>query len=189
MRRTTTIAWSLLILVILASLYRIIPGRPPGFAPQWAIALFCGALVKDRRWALAMPVVSMFISDLLYQLLFQAGYSSIPGFYTGQWENYGLFILLTVMSFRIRQIRFGRIAWACIWLPSVYFLLSNLILWSGWSGTRGLGRPKTPAGLVQCYVDALPFYAMSLLATALFSALLFGSWLLLLKKNERALPA
>ncbi|MEY2835512.1 MAG: hypothetical protein RLZZ557_1174, partial [Bacteroidota bacterium] len=41
--------FSLLMLVLVAAVYRVIPDRPWGFAPQFAMTLFCGATIKDKR--------------------------------------------------------------------------------------------------------------------------------------------
>ena len=68
MKQNKPVIWSLLLLVLVASLYRIIPGRQPGFAPQWAMALFAGAIIKDRKWALIIPVLSLLISDSFYSV-------------------------------------------------------------------------------------------------------------------------
>jgi hypothetical protein len=176
---------SLILLVLVASLYRIIPGRPYGFAPQWAMAIFAGAVIRDKKLAMILPVLSMFFSDMFYQILYSNGLSDIPGFYEGQWQNYILFGLLTFIGFQIRKLNVLNILLASLAAPTVYFILSNLILWAGWSGTRGLGRPKTWTGLMQCYNDALPFYRTSLFATVIFSALLFGSYFLISRNAER----
>jgi hypothetical protein len=37
---------------------------------------------------------------------------------------------------------------------------------------------------MQCYVDGVPFYSNSLLATFIFGAVLFGAYSLLIKKNK-----
>ena len=61
---------SLLLLVLVAAIYRVIPNRPWGFAPQFAMTLFCGAMIKDKKIAFLLPLLSIFISDLLYQVLY-----------------------------------------------------------------------------------------------------------------------
>src|SRR5476649_2264772 len=91
---------SLALMVLVSALYRVMPNRPWGFAPQWAIAIFSGALfVKNKKIAFALPLLSMFISDLLYQVLYINGLTVISGFYGGQWLNYLLFTSLTVYGF------------------------------------------------------------------------------------------
>jgi hypothetical protein len=187
MKHNKTLIWSFILLVLVAAIYRVIPGRPFGFAPQWAMAVFAGAVLKNRKWALAMPVLSMFISDLFYQLLYLGGLTEIPGFYEGQWQNYLLFALLVFVGFAVRKLNVPQIAAASLAAPTVYFLLSNFVVWAGWQGTRGFGRPKTFDGLMMCYADGLPFYRNSLIATLLFSAVLFGSyWVIVGRKSQVA---
>jgi hypothetical protein len=67
------------------------------------MALFGGSVIKDKRWAFALPIFSMFLSDLLYQALYNAGMTTIPGFYAGQFTNYVLFAGITVLGFMIRK--------------------------------------------------------------------------------------
>jgi hypothetical protein len=188
MKLNKTIIWSLVLMVIIASIYRVIPGRPFGFAPQWAMAVFAGAVIKDKKWAFIIPVLSMFISDLLYQLLYINGVSSLPGFYEGQWQNYILFGLLPIVGMAIKKVTLTNVFIASLAAPTVYFILSNFILWAG-TGTRGLGRPKTFNGLLLCYNDALPFYRTSLIATIVFSAILFGSYYLIKRNSLKTVSA
>lgn len=173
-----------MLLVIIAALYRIIPGRPYGFAPQWAMAVFAGAVIKDKKWAFIIPVLSMFISDLLYQVLFIGGLTNVQGFYEGQWQNYILFTLLVFVGFAIKKMNVLQIAAASLAAPSLYFLVSNFLVWESSAVIRGLDRPKTFNGLMLCYSDGIPFYKMSILATLIFSAILFGTYAFI--RNYRA---
>ena len=188
MKLSKTIIWSLIILVLILSLYRVFPNRPYGFAPQWAMAVFAGAIIKDRKWAFIVPVLSMFISDLLYQILYSTGLSTIQGFYEGQWQNYILFALLVFVGMAIKKINVVNVLIASLSAPTIYFILSNFILWAG-TGTRGLGRPKTFDGLLLCYNDAIPFYRTSLYATVIFSAMLFGTYYLIRKSSTKMATA
>lgn len=175
---------SLILTVLLSALYRIMPNRPYGFAPQIAIAIFSGALfVKDKKWAFMMPLLSMFLSDLLYEVLYRNGLSEIQGFYTGQWVNYLLFTGMTVFGFMIRTNKkvAGTLV-AALAAPTAYFLLSNFMVWLGGGG---LLRPKTFAGLLLSYTDGLPFYKNSVIATLVFSAILFGCYYLVKNKTAK----
>ena len=80
MKNNRALLISLALMIFVAALYRIIPGRPWGFAPQIAMALFGGAVIKDRKWAFALPIFSMFLSDCLYEILFRNGLTTIQGF-------------------------------------------------------------------------------------------------------------
>ena len=91
---------SLGLFVLVASIYRILPNRAPGFAPQIAMALFGGAFfMKNKKWAFILPLFSMFLSDALYQVLYINHLSPFEGFYEGQWINYILIASTAVFGF------------------------------------------------------------------------------------------
>lgn len=177
-----------ILLILAASLYRVWPGRPFGFAPQWAMAVFGGAVIKDKRLAAILPLLSIFISDTLYQLLYVNGQSSLSGFYEGQISNYILFGSLVVFGFMIRKkLTWVNIIAASLAAPSAFFLISNFLVWTGGGG---YSRPNTVGGLMQCYGDGVPFYQMSLVATVAFSIAFFGVYFLVQKfsvQNKRQL--
>ena len=183
MKSNKNLIITLIVLVIVASLYRVIP-RPVNFAPHIAMALFGGAVIGDKKWAFALPIFSMFLSDLLYQVLFNYGISSTPGFYEGQWQNYLLFAGITAIGFLIKRITVLNVLAASIAAPTIFFIFSNLVVWAGWQGTRGLNRPKNLNGLLMCYNDAIPFYGNSVMACILFSAVFFGGYVLLRGKQS-----
>lgn len=188
MKNTRQIIIGFVLLIVIASLYRIMPGRPYGFAPQIAMAIFGGSIIKDKRFAFLLPLLSMFFSDALYEVLYRNGVGNIPGFYEGQVTNYVLFTSLVLFGFFIRNFNVKRIAIASIAAPTTYFLISNFLVWASNSPLSGLGRPKTFDGLMMCYSDGLPFYPWSVAATFIFSAVLFGSYFLLVRGSLRHTP-
>jgi hypothetical protein len=183
MKLTKQVAISFLLLIVIASLYRIMPGRPWGFAPQWAMAIFGGAIIKDKKLAFILPLLSMFVSDALYELLYRNGVGNISGFYGGQLTNYVLFGLMTFFGFFIKNFNVGKIALASIAAPTAYFFLSNFMVWVNSSPFVGLNRPRTFNGLLLTLGDGLPFYAWSIAATLIFSTILFGSYYLITKPS------
>ena len=183
MKITKQLAISFILLIVIASLYRIMPGRPYGFAPQIAMAIFGGAIIKDKKFAFLLPLLAMFVSDCLYQLLYINGVGTMYGFYEGQVLNYILFGGLTVFGFFIKNLNVKKIALASIAAPTAYFLASNFFVWASSSPLAGLSRPKTFAGLMMCYGDGLPFYPWSVASTFVFCAILFGSYYLMTKKS------
>jgi hypothetical protein len=163
--------FQLAILVLAASVYRIFPNRPFGFAPQIAIALFSGSIFSNQKSiAFLMPLLSMLISDALYQLLYSYNLTTIPGFYKGQWSNYILFVGLTIVGFAVNHKKLTSIVGGIISAPTIYFLLSNSIVWLG---NGGLKRGQTFSGYTQTLVDGIPFYMGSLAATAFFACVFF----------------
>ncbi len=184
MKTTRSLIFILIALILVSALYRIIPGRPLGFFPQLSMALFAGAVIKDKKWAFAFPIFSLFISDLFFHLLFLNGLVPYAGFYEGQITNYLLFAAMTVIGFFMKKISVGTVAGYSFIVAVVYFLLSNFFVWQ--SGA-GFARPKTFSGLMQCYIDGLPFLGNSLISTLAFSALLFGGWALYRKSAHATL--
>ena len=171
-------------------MYRAWDGRPFGFAPQIAMAIFGGAMIKDKRWAILMPLLSIFLSDLLYEVLYMNGLSSIKGFYfgEGQLTNYLLILGLTFFGFLMRRINILNVIAFTVSGSLLFFITSNFFVWLGGGG---YARPKTWEGLLQCYNDGLAFYreyglingfvGNILLGDLFFSFILFGSYYLLNK--------
>lgn len=183
MKQNKTIIITFILLIITGALYRLIDNRPLGFAPQIAMAIFGGAVIRDKKWAFAVPLFSMLISDLLFEVMNRAGIvHNMPGFYEGQWVNYLLLSGITCLGFLIRKINVANVAIASLAAPVVYFLLSNF---SVWISGGGYGRPFTGAGLYQCMLDGAPFFKGSLYATIAFSALLFGAYALVQRVTEQ----
>jgi len=174
-----------IILIVVSAVYRIFPERPFGFAPQMALALFGGAMISDKKLAFLLPVLSLFISDLLYQGLFSAGIASVPGFYEGQLWVYISFLLVTVFGFLMKNVNWKSVIGFSISGSMIFFLSSNFFVWMGGGG---LNRPKTFDGLLMCYGDALAFYRYYgvihgfagnfIIGDLFFTGLLFGTYFL-----------
>mgnify|MGYP003336070765 CR=1 FL=1 len=116
---------SFLLMIVIAAVYRAIPDRPWGFAPQFAIGIFAGSLIANRKLAIILPLISLFLSDVLYEVLHSFGYSEITGFYSGMVENYALIGALTLIGFSINPNKVSSIAKGCIASPTVFFFISN----------------------------------------------------------------
>ena len=169
------------LLIIIGSLSRVM-----GFAPQIAMAIFGGAMIKDKKLAFIVPMLSLLISDILIEVLFVNGYFPYGGFYKGQITNYILLSALTIFGFMIKGWNVGRIATASVAAPTTYFLVSNFLLWANGGG---LQRPKNFGGLIMCYADALPFYRNYLVSTLVFTIIFFGGYYLIqrfvIKRNTQ----
>lgn len=159
------------LLIVIGSVFRV-----AGFAPQIAMAVFGAAVIRDKRMAFILPLVSMFLSDVLYEVLFYYGYAPYGGIYEGQITNYLILATTVLTGFLARNLNPARIAAATLAAPVLYFLLSNFMVWIGGGGFH---RPFTFSGLMLCYEDALPFLRSSLESTVVFSVILFGGYFLL----------
>jgi hypothetical protein len=172
----------------IAVICRFIPGRPYGFAPQLAIAVFCGALfATDKKWAFALTIGAMLFPDIVSEILYKMHQTAMPGFYAGQWQNYLLFAGITCFGFLIKKIKPFNVLAVSLIAPTVYFLISNFLVWAG-GGTDvyGIPYPKSVSGLLYCFTEALPFYRTSVEATIFFSMILFGGYYLIKQFNSTA---
>ncbi|QES90860.1 DUF6580 family putative transport protein [Rhizosphaericola mali] len=182
MKKGSSIIIAFVLLTVVGALYRIVPGRPFGFAPQYAMALFGGFLFQnDKKWAFILPIGSMFLSDLLFQGLFKLNMTSTPGFYSGQLVNYILFAILAVFGFIIKKMDFRNIIMASVLSTTFYFLVSNMYVWISTDFYS-----KNWGGLMQSYTLGLPFYRNSIIATLVFSAILFGGYALIGKSFTKS---
>ncbi|MBC7423086.1 MAG: hypothetical protein H7334_06470 [Ferruginibacter sp.] len=182
MKKDRSILISFILLVLMASLYKVMPNRPWGFAPQIAMALFAGSVIKDKKLAFLLPLFSMLVSDVIYEVLFWYKISPIPGFYDGQITNYILFGALTVIGFWIKKSNALHIIAGSLVGAVAYFVLSNFVVWVGGGlDINSMPYPKTMSGLMICYTAALPFFKNSLYATFFFNAILFGGYFIINK--------
>ncbi|MEJ7587025.1 MAG: DUF6580 family putative transport protein [Ferruginibacter sp.] len=182
MKIDKSIVAGFVLLVVIASLYRIFPGRPFGFAPQIAMALFSGSIIKDKKYSFLLPIASMLVSDIIYEVLFQFKISPLAGFYEGQLLNYLLFAGLTVIGFGIKKENLVHIVTGALTGATFYFIASNLLVWIGGGlGLDNLPYAKTWEGLMACFAAGIPFYQASLFATLFFSGILFGGYFLITK--------
>ena len=180
MRFNKQIFVALVIMIITSALYRVLPGRPYGFAPQIAIALFGGSLFsRQKQYAFLLPMLSMFISDLLYQVLYTYQLTDMQGFYEGQLLNYVLIASTAVFGFGLQSNKLSRYFIGFLSAPTAYFLVSNFLVWTQGGGYH---HAFTITGLIQTMVDGLPFYPYSVAGTLVFGGILFGSFRVLIPK-------
>ncbi len=148
----------LAIMILAAAASRLIP-HPPDFTPIAAVALFGGAQFSNKRAAFLVPLAGLFLSDLVF------------GFCAMTPVVYGSFALTVCLGLWVRHRRsVQRIAFAAVASAVLFFVLTNFGVWE----IDNL-YPKTAAGLVDCYVAAVPFFRNMLLGDLLYSALLFGA--------------
>lgn len=148
-------------MILAAAASRLIP-HPFNFTPIAAIALFGGVQFSSKRAAFLVPLTGLFLSDLVF------------GFYAISPMVYGSFALTVCLGFWVRhRCSAQRIAFAAVAGAILFFVLTNFGVWA----IDSL-YPKTAAGLLDCYVAAIPFFRNALLGDMAYSALLFGAFAL-----------
>ncbi len=140
---------------------------PWNFSAIYAIAIFGGAMLAART-AFLLPIVVFFISDVTIALLMGADWGS----YRNQPITYAAFALLVLCGMPLRhRLSATRIATAGLGGAVLFFLVSNFGVWITGGG---FSHPLTPAGLIACYRDGLPFFTLTLGSLAIFLPILFS---------------
>ncbi len=146
----------LVVLTAIGVMSRLLP-HVPNFTAVGGIGLFSGARYGVKK-GLVVTGVTMFISD------------AIVGFHPLVWATYGSLLASVLLGAAFLKRRDGyRIAAFTIGSGLLFFIVTNFAVWA-----QGLWYPKTVAGLIDCYVMAIPFLRNSLSGDAFYSALLFG---------------
>lgn len=145
----------IIFLTTLLVLSRIIP-HPPNFTPILAGIIFLPFIKRDIKFSVFVPLGGMLISDL------------IIGMHSLMLWTYGPIIILSLLSYYFSNDKASRIASLAIASPAVFYLMSNFGVWINSSMYT-----KDFSGLVQCYVNAFPFYANSATACILFCSAFF----------------
>lgn len=160
------------VLVVLGAVARLVP-HPWNFAPIGAFGLFAGASCSPRT-AWAVPLAALLVAD------------AITGFYDVRVMAFvylgfaaGPFIGRALLGSKRTLVRYGAAVWSA---ATVFFMVSNLGAWLAY-------YPQTAAGLVECYVRALPFYGVTLLGDSVYAGILFGSQAWLARSGRVRAPA
>jgi hypothetical protein len=161
------------ILVLLAAISRVAM-YPHNFSPMIGMAIFGGAVIKDKRIAFALPIFSMLLSDVMFEV-----FNIAQGFWGwGQLVGYGIFALITVIAFSLKKFTVINIAGYSLISSVIFFILSNLSFFI-------IDNPvyhtytQDANGFMQCYWQALPFFKTSVVADLVYSGVLFGAYYLI----------
>jgi hypothetical protein len=157
-----------LALILLAAALRI-ASHPWNFTPVGAMALFSGAVLKDRRLAFAFPLLALFAGDV-----FIGFHKLIPIVYAS-------FLINVAIGLWLRDRRtVARISLATLLGAIQFFIVTNFAVW------QILGSyPHTASGLATCYIAGVPLFWNTLAGDAAYAVLLFGGYAL----AERFIPA
>jgi hypothetical protein len=155
-------------MILFAAIVRILP-HPWNLAPVGAMALFSGAVIRNRVMAFVFPLLAMLAGDFFigFHLLMPVVYAS--------------FVTSTALGFWVRERRNGVRVFGVVLLGAIqFFLITNFGAWMFLNS-----YPKTFAGLMACYVAGVPLFWNTLAGDVCYSALLFGGLFL----AERTYPA
>lgn len=157
--------WVLTLMVFVAAFVRLLP-HPPNFAPIAAMALFGGAYFNKKSFAFAIPLLAMFVTD------------AIIGFYSYAWMVYISFSLIVLLGIvMLKKVSVKNVVLASVTASVSFFVITNFGVWA-----LGTLYSKTPAGLMESYIAAIPFFQNSLIGDLFFSGVMFGVYELIKHK-------
>lgn len=165
--------WLVIGVVVAAALLRIVP-HPPNFAPVAAMALFAGAHFDNKRIAFLLPLVAMFLSDI------------VLGFHAGMLLVYVCMCIVVAIGMQIRgKVGLLTVAGGALAGSVIFFVVTNFGVWLS-SGMY----PLNAGGLVASYVAAIPFFHYTLGGNLFYAGVLFGGFALIETRSPpvRGLP-
>ena len=170
-QNTSTLIIAVL-LIIVAALSRVFL-YPHNFSPIIGMAIFAGAVIKDRRLAFALPLFAMFLSDVLFEV-----FNIAPGFWGwGQLVGYGILALITVIAFSMKKINVLSVAGYSIGASLLFFFLSNSAFFVFDNPVYNL-YAQNFSGYIASLVGGLPFLKTGIIADLVYSTVLFGTYFL-----------
>jgi len=116
---------------------------------------------------LLVPLAALMLSDYaVIHFLWGGRYAWFsPYTWTG-------FLLVGLIGWTLRsKLTVTRTAGACMAGSVVFFLVSNVGVWAGWKM-----YPASVAGLIDCYVAALPFFRNTVIGDLIYAGMLFGAY-------------
>lgn len=173
MKQNTSLILIAVVMILLAALSRV-AFYPINFSPVIAMALFSGAVIKEKKLAFIMPLLAMLLADIIFEV---SGIA--PGFWGwGQLVGYGILALITILGFNIKKIGVANVAGFSIASSLLFFFLSNSSVWL--FDTSGY-YVKSFSGYMNCLAAGIPFLKNGLIADLVFSGVFFGGYVLMEK--------
>lgn len=152
-------------------------------SPIIAIALFSGAVIKDKKLAFIIPLLAMFIADCLMEV-FKVG----QGFYGfGQIANYICLLAVALLGSAMRKISVLSVIGFSLGSTLLFFFLSNsaVFLFDDFNMYE-----NTVNGYVKCMAAGLAFLKpQTFINDLLWSGVLFGSYVLYFKPSGKKVIA
>ncbi|TAL71126.1 MAG: hypothetical protein EPN82_00485 [Bacteroidetes bacterium] len=155
----------LIIGIILAAIISRLVTHIPNVNPIMAIALFGAAYFPDKKLAIIIPVVAMFISDLIIGL-----HETIIAVYL----SFGIGALIGFLL--LKKTSIPKVILASLLSSTVFFIITNFAVWL----MTDL-YTFTYDGFVKCYTLALPFFRNALIGDMVYCTIMFGGFVLLEK--------
>lgn len=161
-----------ILLICLGTLLRFghFAGLPWNGVPLMAIALYAGARLP-RRWAIAVPLATLIASDVVLD------WGTGRGWF--DYDRLSIYACLALVPLAGAWLKTHPSLLAKLGLAAsasvVFFLVTNFAVWlSPATALTPKLYPMTFAGLIDCFVKAVPFYRPQFLAEMIGTVVIFS---------------
>jgi len=172
---------ALIIMILLAAAFRLVQSSNvfsilSNVTPVGAIALFGGCYFHDRWKAFLVPLLALFISDIVINRIFYFDHWTF--FYSGAYWVYGSFALVVLLGHLIKKVTFTSVLISAIGAAVLHWLVSDFGVWAagGTDFTTGIPFTRDFSGYVRCLYVALPFLRNMAVGNLVFCGVLFGAF-------------
>lgn len=149
----------------------------PNFSPIGAIALMGGAFLGKRALAFALPLLALFLGDLILSQVSSA-YSSYL-FSASFAMVYLAFVVIVLIGLRLsKHMNLKNVLGTSIVAAVAFFVISNFGSWLFF----GM-YPMNAAGLMEAFAAGLPFFQNTLISQLVFSLGIYIAFSLSTKKS------
>ncbi|MFM7773733.1 MAG: DUF6580 family putative transport protein [Candidatus Kapaibacterium sp.] len=171
---------TVLLIIAAAALSRVFHVIP-NMAPMTALAVFGAWSFRSTRLAYAVPMFAMLVGDVGLAV---AKNDISYAVHDTQFAVYACLIVTTWISLKLRaEPSAGRRIVSIVTGSVLFYVVTNFAVWS-FSGMY----PWSVAGLVECYVLAIPFFRTSLVSDLAYGAIMFGAYELSSRYGRSAVP-
>lgn len=174
--------------ILTAALSRIIP-HGWNFTPVGAMALFGAAYYSSRWMAFLVPLVALWLSDIVLNNTIHAAYSE--GFWLFHSSMIGVYLAFASVTMvgivLLKKVQVRSVLLAAVAGALVFWLIVDFSTWLAGGGF--VPYPKTFSGLLAAYTAGFPFFLNMLLSNLVFGAILFGAFELLRRWVPTLAPA
>ncbi len=168
----------LILMVILAAAARFIhldnQNVWANFTPVGAVSLFGGTYFTDKRKAYLVPLLVLFLSDLLINYMY---FHHFVWFYASSIWVYISFALMVYIGTKLPKINVANVVLASFAAVLVHWLLTDINPW-----LYGTLYSKSLIGYFQSLFAAIPFERSLMMGNLVYGFLLFGGFELAKRK-------
>ncbi len=144
--------------------------------PIFSVALFSGFYFKNKAAAIAIPLLTMLLGDVYLEV------TANQGFYgASQILNYIGFVAITLIGGLIKQPKVANVGLSSIAGSAAFFIISNF---GTWADTAYNLYPKTTQGLLNCYINGLPFLKTDVISGLVYNVIIFGIFKILIQAKS-----